>query len=152
MIKKSDNYLDNYRRLLPSAVGTPVTRRPPHRPRRAVFPHRVPQLYSPPRCKAKALGKHPPLPDIRETGHAMRLSTFALLAIPRREVGLCLSDPTCPAQVSFAGYILLSSPSPCTWLSHARSTTLDKTPPEHPADFPFHSTPPPPRTAFQSDA
>jgi hypothetical protein len=49
----------------------------------------VPQLYSPPRCKAKALGKHPPLPDIREAGHAMRLSTFALLAIPRREVGLC---------------------------------------------------------------
>jgi len=44
--------------------------------------------------QGKALGKHPPLPDIREAGHAMRLSTFALLAIPRREVGLCLSDPT----------------------------------------------------------
>ena len=25
------------------AVGTPVTRRPPHRSRRAVFPHRAPQ-------------------------------------------------------------------------------------------------------------
>ena len=28
------------------AVGTPVTRRPRHRPRRAVFPHPVPRLYS----------------------------------------------------------------------------------------------------------
>ncbi len=27
-------------------VGTPVTRRPPHRPGRAVFPHPVPRLYS----------------------------------------------------------------------------------------------------------
>jgi hypothetical protein len=53
----------------------------------------VPQLYSPPRCKAKALGKHPPLPDIREAGHAMRLSTFALLAIPR-EARLACVDPT----------------------------------------------------------
>jgi len=32
-----------------SAVGTPVTRRPPHRPGRAVFPHPVPRLHSPPR-------------------------------------------------------------------------------------------------------
>src|SRR5919108_5636067 len=49
----------------------------------------------------------------------------------------------CPAPVAFAGYVLLSSPSPCTWLSHALSTTLDKTPQAHPAGFPFHSTPPP---------
>jgi len=40
------------------AVGTPVTRRPPHRPGRAVFPHPVPRLYSLSR-KATALGKHP---------------------------------------------------------------------------------------------
>jgi len=33
----------------PSTVGTPVTRRPPYRPRRAVFPHRVPRSYSLPR-------------------------------------------------------------------------------------------------------
>ncbi|MGH8654117.1 MAG: hypothetical protein ACREYE_18985, partial [Gammaproteobacteria bacterium] len=32
-----------------SAVGTPVTRRPPHRPGRAVFPHPVPRLHSLPR-------------------------------------------------------------------------------------------------------
>ena len=47
----------------------------------------------------------------------------------------------CPAQVSFAGYVLPSSPSPlpalqkpceaCTWLSHALSTMLDKTPQNH---------------------
>jgi len=30
----------------PIAVGTPVTRCPPHRSRRAVFPHRVRQTYS----------------------------------------------------------------------------------------------------------
>src|SRR6266849_1571116 len=32
-----------------AAVGTPVTRRPPRRPGRAVFPHPVPRLHSPPR-------------------------------------------------------------------------------------------------------
>ena len=30
----------------PVAVGTPVARRPPHRSRRAVFPHRAPRLPS----------------------------------------------------------------------------------------------------------
>lgn len=34
--------------------------------------------------------------------------------------------------------MLPSSPSPCTWLSHAPSTTLDKTPHRLPAGFPFH--------------
>jgi hypothetical protein len=37
--------------------------------------------------------------------------------------------------------VLPSGPSPCTWLSHAPSTTPDTTPHQHPADFPFHSTP-----------
>jgi hypothetical protein len=32
-----------------SAVGTPVTRRPPHGPGRAVFPHPVPRVDSRPR-------------------------------------------------------------------------------------------------------
>ncbi len=91
-------------RRITSAVGTPVTRRPPHFPGRAVFPHPVPRLYS------------------------LSRKAFALIAIPRSEVGLRISDPTCPAQVSFAGYVLPSSPSPCTWLSHAPSTMLDKTP------------------------
>lgn len=31
------------------AVGTPIAGRPPHRSRRAVFPHRAPQQYSLPR-------------------------------------------------------------------------------------------------------
>jgi len=36
--------------VLPGAtVGTPVTRRPPYRPGRAVFPHPVPRLHSLPR-------------------------------------------------------------------------------------------------------
>ena len=46
--------------------------------------------------------------------------------------------------------MLPSSPSPCTWLSHAPSTTLDKTPHRYPAGFPFHSTPPPTCSAFRS--
>jgi len=49
-----------------SAVGTPVTRRPPHSPRRAVFPHRVPRLYSLAR-KTEPLYKHPPLPNFSDT-------------------------------------------------------------------------------------
>jgi hypothetical protein len=35
-----------------ATVGTPVTRRPPYRPGRAVFPHPVPRLHSRP-CRAK---------------------------------------------------------------------------------------------------
>jgi hypothetical protein len=57
-------------RLLPSAVGTPVTRRPPHRPGRAVFPHPVPRLHSLPR-------RPKPSPVLH------------LFAVPRSEVGSC---------------------------------------------------------------
>ena len=39
-------------RLLPATVGTPVTRRPPCSPGRAVFPHPVPRLHSHP-CRAE---------------------------------------------------------------------------------------------------
>ena len=73
-----------------------------------------------------------------------RPTASALFAIPRSEVGLQYSGPTCPAQVSFAGCVLPSGPSPCTWLSHAPSTMPDKTPQGHPAGFPFYRTPPPP--------
>ena len=34
----------------------------------------------------------------------------------------------CPVKVFFEGCVLPSSPSPCTWPSHALSTMLDKTP------------------------
>ena len=44
--------------LLPSTVGMPVTRHPPCRPGRAVFPHPVPRLYSLPRCKASSSSIH----------------------------------------------------------------------------------------------
>lgn len=46
------NYSQNLCRFkvgMLAAVGTPVTRRPPHRPGRAAFPHPVPRLYSLPR-------------------------------------------------------------------------------------------------------
>jgi len=52
-----------------STVRTPVTRRPPYRSRRAVFPHRVPQLYSLPRCKTKASCKRPQTSGLGDTGH-----------------------------------------------------------------------------------
>ena len=49
-----------------------------------------------------------------------------------------------PVCVSFAGYVFPSSPSPCTWLSHAQSTMLDTTPTQPgflqlPPWFPFLS-------------
>jgi hypothetical protein len=50
------------------------------------------------------------------------------------------------------GCVLPSSPSPCTWLSHAPSTTLDKTPLWRAAGFPFHGHAPPTCSAFQSAA
>src|SRR5262245_16569933 len=50
-----------------STVGTPVTRRPPCRPGRAVFPHPVLRLYSLPRCKAQPSGQHSPMWNFRNT-------------------------------------------------------------------------------------
>jgi hypothetical protein len=50
-----------------SAVGMPVTWHPPHRPRRAVFPHRVPRLYSRSR-KARTSSKHPPALSLSDAG------------------------------------------------------------------------------------
>jgi len=49
-----------------SAVGTPVTRRPPHSPGRAVFPHPVPRLDSRPR----KVGVH--ADTLRRLGSVMR--------------------------------------------------------------------------------
>jgi len=39
----------------------------------------------------------------------------------------------CPVRVAFAGYVLPSGPSPCSWLSHDLSTMPDKTPRWHTA-------------------
>ena len=100
-----------------ATVGTPVTRRPPCRPGRAVFPHPVPRLHSRPR-------KAEPLP------------VLALFAMARREVGSCYSGPTCPGCVSFPGSVLPSRPSPCSGLSPPLSTLRDKTPQGHPVGFP----------------
>src|SRR5215510_6932562 len=50
-----------------ATVGMPVTRPPPYRPGRAVFPHPVLRLYSLPRCKAKPSGKHSPPWNLRNT-------------------------------------------------------------------------------------
>jgi hypothetical protein len=118
---------------VPAAVRTPVTRRPPHSPGRAVFPHPVPRLYALPR-RAEPLPVH------------------ALMAIPRREVGSYASGPTCPGCVSCAGCVLPSSPSPCGGLSPPPSTTLDTTPHLQPAGFPSDRTPPPPCCACRINA
>jgi hypothetical protein len=105
-----------------SAVGTPVTRRPRTDPD---------MQFS----RIRFFGC---------TRFRARPTPLALLAIPRSEVGLQYSGPTCPAQVSVAGCVLPSGPCPCTWLSHAQNTMPDKTPQGHPAGFPFDSNPPPP--------
>jgi hypothetical protein len=93
-------------------VGTPVTRRPPHRPGRAVFPHPVLRLDSLPRESSQ-------LPVSRSSGYSPQGGW------------LVLSSPTCPARVSFAGCVLPSGPSPCGWLSQPLSTMPDKTPQWH---------------------
>src|SRR6516164_2798428 len=108
-----------------ATVGTPVTRRPPCRPGRAVFPPPVPRLHSLPR-------KAEPLP------------VLALFALARREVGACSSGPTCPGCVSLPGGVLPSSPSPCRGLSPPPSTTLATTPHPHMAGVPVARTSPPP--------
>jgi hypothetical protein len=53
------------------------------------------------------------------------------MAIPRSEVGSCIPSPTCPARVSFVGYVLPSGPFPCGRLSLPLSTMPDKTPRGH---------------------
>src|SRR3990170_4605563 len=55
-----------------SAVGTALTGGPPHRPRRAVFPHRVPRLYSLPRYKASRSCDHSPTADLGDAGSRYR--------------------------------------------------------------------------------
>src|SRR5262245_56277611 len=50
-----------------ATVGMPVTRPPPYRPGRAVFPHPVLRLYSRPRCKAKPAGTPAPPWHFRNT-------------------------------------------------------------------------------------
>jgi hypothetical protein len=79
-------------------VGPPVTRRPPHRSRRAVFPHRAPQGCSPPH---------------RWRSQECSLWVAARFAIPRSEVCIGCSGISYPAHVSFASYAALSLPSPC---------------------------------------
>ena len=61
------------------------------------------------------------------------LSARAVLAIPRREVG-CMWGPVrqCPADVSWAGCVLPSRPSPRRGLSPPLSTLRDTTPHEMP--------------------
>lgn len=83
-----------------SAVGTPVALRPPRTDPDMQF------------SRIRLFGC---------TRFRVRPTALALFAIPRSQVGLQYSGSTCPAQVSFAGFVLSSSPSPCTWLSHAAS-------------------------------
>src|SRR6266542_3890481 len=77
-----------------------------------------------------------------EIGAACRLSPCRLC--PAGRWACVLPIQRCPAQVSCAGCVLPSRPSPCTWLSPARSPRRDTTPQRPPAGFPFHRTPPPP--------
>jgi hypothetical protein len=60
------------------AVGTPVTRHPPHRPGRAVFPHPVPRLYSPSR-KAISVKKIPAVVSLISEAEVLQDSAFQWL-------------------------------------------------------------------------
>src|SRR5262245_64594458 len=77
-----------------ATVGTPVTRRPPCRPGRAVFPHPVPRLHSLPR-------RAEPLP------------VLALFVFAGRGFGSSCSGLTCPGYVSFLCCLFRSRLSTC---------------------------------------
>ena len=47
----------------------------------------------------------------------MVLSVLAFFAIASSEVGIGYSGLSCPDNVSFTGFVLLSAPSPCKRLS-----------------------------------
>ena len=81
------------------AVGPPVTQRPPHRSRRAVFPHRALQPYSLPhsssshrRCRSRLSMPHNPWPLNLEV-HQERLEPLPVIAGP-------LAPPIEPLQES----------------------------------------------------
>ena len=59
---------------------------------------------------------------------AFASSNIARMLVPHSEVGSCCSSPTCPARVSFGGYVLPSGPSPGSKLSPPPSTLPEKTP------------------------
>ena len=90
-----------------SAVGLPVTRQPPHRSRRAVFPHR-------------ALRRHS-LPQADRARHGTACCSGPASLVPTGRFAL-LSVPSCPVSVSFAGYVSTPAPSPCERLSRSLST------------------------------
>ena len=107
-----------------ATVGTPVTRRPPCRPGRAVFPPPVPRLPSRPRTAE-------PFP------------ARAMCARARREVGAGASGPTWPGCVSWPGCGLPSRPSPWRGLAPPPRPRLDTTPPLSPTGWPCDRTSPP---------
>lgn len=90
-----------------SAVGLPVTRQPPHRSRRAVFPHR-------------ALRRHS-LPEADRARHGTAYCSGPASLTPTGRFAL-LSVPSCPVSVSFAGFVSTPAPSPCERLSRSLST------------------------------
>ena len=57
----------------------------------------------------------------------------AQLLLPAVRLARVVSDPACPARVSFAGCVLPSGPSPCGRLSRPPTTMPDKTPRRHAA-------------------
>src|SRR4029453_398422 len=76
----------------------PVTRHPPCRPGRAVFPHPVPRLYSRPRCKAEPSGTHAPTWDLRTTRtHSLDAVEPVSQLLPRL-TPLLASPPVAPCE------------------------------------------------------
>src|ERR671919_2807106 len=76
-------------------------------------------------------------------GSSVLLASAQGLLFPAGRLARVLPAQLCPARVAYAGFVVPSGPSPCTWLSHAPSTMPDKTPHKLAAGFPSYSTSPP---------
>ena len=107
-------------------VGTPVARRPPHRSRRAVFPHRALQNNSLSHSPS-GVDRHGVRSTSRWQGIPLCLSRFAFSVMARRKVCQpCSVIHT--ALVACADCVVLSAPSPasrcapCCWILRADPT------------------------------
>src|SRR5215813_4751954 len=122
-----------------STVEMPVTRHPPCRPGRAVFPHLVPRLYARPRCKAKPASTHSPAWNLRDTrtrsldavedvGELLPRITALLASPPVAPFGRTVHGPMAKAgeRASIPAHAIV-----VVVASSSRMQTLEELPPRH---------------------
>src|SRR5215475_9466431 len=122
-----------------STVGMPVTRHPPCRPGRAVFPHPVPRLYSRPRCKAEPSSTHSPAWNLRDTRTRSFDAVEDVGALLPRITALLASPPVAPFGRTVHGPMAkagerASIPAHAIVVvvaSSSRMQTLEELPPRH---------------------